>query len=313
MKQNCHLFCLLSSFTLLIIIMVIWPIKGARAVVAQQATPTPTPMPIPAIPPPLPTIPPDIFGPLGSPDCGGCMVASQELRQILESAVEAQRVTALPIPPEGFEPNSTVRVALIYLNPTKNIVKGVPVAELQADANGNLPVNQGTIATYAPTGDYVVAAYDVNTGYSIESIIEDITQPGISVNTFRLDNRTENLTVAVDTLPGNQAVRYLDAAWKDPLASPQDKVEIVWSRNGQEFSHFANGFLSESVSLFQFLDRERQGTELYEPALGTVFTPGLPRIVPNLAYPSLEAGEYRVDIYLNGVKEASETVIVESQ
>lgn len=165
----------------------------------------------------------------------------------------------------------------------------------------------GSIPENAPSGRNLIVACQLAVCNST-TIAENFDQPAIAAQAFRLPSRIDDIDIAEVVAPDGDGVSHLDVGWSDPLASPADVVNIVVRKDGKEMVELKNGMLSESIDLFRFLDTDREGMELYKPTLGSFIAPGLPRYL--LDYPPLETGDYTVEVYLNGVLEASEEVSV---
>lgn len=175
------------------------------------------------------------------------------------------------------------------------------------DDSGRIIIDGGSIPGYAPTGGYLLAGCQLEQCDST-TVVENIKKSGIAIEAFRLEPRLADITVNEEVAFGGAAVDHLNAGWVDPLASPSDIVKVVWYKDGEGLVEYENGVLSESIDLFRFLDTDRQGVELYQPTIVTSIAPGLPRYLP--VYPTLEPGDYTVEVYLNGVLEASKDVNV---
>ncbi|MFN8468425.1 MAG: hypothetical protein U0X20_22900 [Caldilineaceae bacterium] len=224
------------------------------------------------------------------------MPVADALRDYIETtAVQVERgaTTSLGMDVMALAPGT--KLGIVWMDPINNaaLLLGTPTVEQYA-ADGGL----GTIQDTTPSGYYVVVPC-AGACDSLNSVLTTLGQPDAKWEALEVPTKISDLSVAPQV--GDTATAdHLDLAWKYAEAAPDDKIAVVWSKEGKEIAELSDGNLLQKT--LGFLDSNRLGTRLYNtPLIGVA--PLLPDVAPGLAE-ALPPGAYQVEVFVNGALEA---------
>lgn len=165
----------------------------------------------------------------GPATCGGCMPVADALRDYIETtAVQVERgaTTSLGMDVMALAPGT--KLGIVWMDPINNaaLLLGTPTVEQYA-ADGGL----GTIQDTTPSGYYVVVPC-AGACDSLNSVLTTLGQPDAKWEALEVPTKISDLSVAPQV--GDTATAdHLDLAWKYAEAAPDDKIAVVWSKEGK--------------------------------------------------------------------------------
>jgi hypothetical protein len=167
-------------------------------------------------------------------------------------------------------------------------------------ADGQLTL--GVVPDNAPSGLFVAVPCTGECG-DPEAALAAIGTGTTPWAAYKIEPKISDLQLTPATA-GAGVAEHIDLSWLNADSAPTDQITIVWSKDGETIAEWSD--TNPLQRTFGFLEPTRDGTRLYNTPLVNV-APLLPDLMPGLAS-DLPAGEYGVDVYINGALEGAETV-----